>query len=130
MNKADTIIKSSNIYIGKGNEILSGFIAIKNDKIIYIGENDAINEFLSNKTKIIDCCDKLVLPGFHDSHLHFLCPDCMPIKSQSIFTDKSEEECVNGLKDVAELNRKDEWMIGAGWYHPLWNNQSCLISIH
>lgn len=123
MNKADIVIKSSNIYIGKGNEILSGFVAIKNDKIIYVGNNDSLKDFLSNKTKIIDCCDKLVLPGFHDSHLHFFMSGLYADKKVKVsFTDKSEEECVNGLKDVAELNRKDEWMIGAGWYHPLWNN--------
>ena len=119
----DIIIKSSNIYKGTGNEILSGFVAIKENKIIKIGSNDLINDYIDENTKIIDYEDKLVMPGIHDAHLHFFVSGLYTSKKVKVYyTGLSEEECVSSLKDIENLNTKDEWMIGAGWYHPLWKN--------
>ena len=121
--KANTILKSSNIYIGKGNEILSGFVAIKNEKIIYVGSNNELENYIDNNTKIIDFKDKLIMPGIHDAHLHlFLSSLYADPKVKVSIDDRSEQECIAKLKDIEKLNGKDEWMIGAGWYHTLWDD--------
>lgn len=123
MNKKSLIIKSKNIYKGIGNELFSGFIVIKEDKIVYIGSEEEINQYVDENTRIIDYKDKLVMPGIHDGHLHFFLSGLFRNKKVKVsYTDKSEEECVLGLKEIENLNSKDEWMIGTGWYHTLWDN--------
>ena len=123
MEKADYILISTNIYKGTGNEILSGFVGIKGDKILGIDVLDNINNYLSAETKVIDYKDKLIIPGIHDGHLHFFMSGLYASEKVKVsYTDKSEEECVLGLKDIEDLNSKDEWMISAGWYHTLWDN--------
>lgn len=123
MMKADTILISSNIYIGKGNSLISGFIGIKEDKILCVNSIDKLNEYVDANTKVIDFEDKLIMPGIHDCHLHFFMSGLYANKKVKVsYTDRSEQECVEGLKDIENLNSKDEWMIGAGWYHTLWDN--------
>ena len=123
MDKADIILKSSNIYKGAGNKISSGFIAIKDDIIIGFDTLDKIDDYIADNTKIIDFVDKLIMPGIHDAHLHmFLSSLYADPKIKVSFNDKSEQECINKLKDIENLNDKDEWLICAGWYHPLWDN--------
>ena len=121
--KASLILKSSNIYIGKGNKLLSGFVVIKEDKILDVCNKDKLNEYVDDGTVVIDYEDKLIMPGFHDAHLHFFMSGLYNSdKIKVSYTDKSEEECVKGLKDIEDKVSKDEWMIGAGWYHTLWDN--------
>lgn len=122
MEKANTIIKSSNIYPGKGDKLLSGFVAIKDDKIIGLDSIDKLDAYVDENTKVLDFEDKLVIPGIHDAHLHFFMSGLYANKKVKVsYTGKSEEECVRGLKDIENLNSKEEWMIGAGWYHTLWD---------
>lgn len=123
MEKANLILKSSNIYIGKGNELLSGFVAVKDDKVLGVFNDDKIDDYITSNTKLIDLKDKLIMPGIHDAHLHFFMSGLYANEKVKVsYTDKSEEECVKGLKDIENLNTKDEWMIGTGWYHTLWDN--------
>ncbi len=54
--------------------IKDGAIAIKNDKIIFVGTSD---EFLKkmkigNQTAVVDATGKLVTPGFVDPHVHLI----------------------------------------------------------
>ena len=123
MDKVDTVLKSTNIYRGLGTEIISGFVAIKDDKIVFVGPINELNNYVDKNTNVIDFEDKLLMPGIHDAHLHFFMSGLYANKKVKVsYTDKSEEECVRGLKDIEDLNSNDEWLIGAGWYHTLWNN--------
>lgn len=48
-------------------------LAIKGDKIVAVGSNKVIKTYIDKReTKIIDLKGKLVLPGFNDSHVHFI----------------------------------------------------------
>ena len=123
MKKASLILKSSNIYIGKGNEIISGFVIVNGNKIIKVGNVNNIEEYIDENTIVIDFKDKLIMPGINDAHLHFFMTGLYANKKVRVsYTDKSEEECVEGLKEIENLNSKEEWMISAGWYHTLWDN--------
>ncbi|MFR3751713.1 MAG: hypothetical protein ACLTW9_03820 [Enterocloster sp.] len=44
------------------------------------------------------------------------------------FTDASEQRCVDGLRELAERIPEDRWLVGAGWYHPLWEENPVLPS--
>ena len=45
-------------------------VVIQNDRILAVGRNEDLNIFKKTDTKIIDCKDKTVLPGFIDAHCH------------------------------------------------------------
>ncbi len=53
--------------------IHDGSVVIEGDKISAIGNNiDILNNYDINKFKEINCSEKAVLPGFVDSHTHFV----------------------------------------------------------
>ena len=68
---ADILIKSNVIFDGTEARTREGFVAIKGNRIIGTGTTGEIEEFLSNQTRILDYGDKMILPGFIDSHFHF-----------------------------------------------------------
>jgi imidazolonepropionase len=51
----------------------SGCVAIENDKIVAVGTIEEIFQYFDEgEYEIIDCKNKTVLPGFVDSHTHFV----------------------------------------------------------
>lgn len=52
-------------------EINNGFIAVKNGKILALGEGEG-KEFIDKNTIVKSEKNKIVLPGFIDSHTHLV----------------------------------------------------------
>lgn len=122
MKKSDMIIKSNAIFNGCVADPRPGIVAIRENVIQYVGDEGLMPEFLGEDTKVYDMGDKLVMPGLHDAHLHFYMSGlyASPLVKVSL-TDTSEEQCVAGLAEIADSIPKDKWLLGAGWYHPLWD---------
>ena len=123
MKAADMILKSNAIFNGCVAEPVKGIVAIRGNEIQYVGDEEMMDAYMGENTKVYDLGDKLVMPGRHDAHLHFYMSGlyASPYVHVSL-TDTSEEMCVAGLAEIADSIPKDKWLIGAGWYHPLWDN--------
>lgn len=120
-NCADLILKSTHIYPGCGNQLLSGAVAIAGNRIVYVGHENNMAEWIGAETKVIDCGEKLILPGLHDAHMHFFLAALYDSGLVHVsFDDKSADECARGLMKLAQKTDADQWLIGAGWYHTLW----------
>ncbi|MGM0640207.1 MAG: amidohydrolase [Thermotogota bacterium] len=64
------ILKDPYILKSADSEIIKKSLIIKNDEIYEIIDFSEISEKLKNSSKIIDLKDKLVLPGFINTHSH------------------------------------------------------------
>ncbi|WP_042356841.1 amidohydrolase [Bacillus rubiinfantis] len=123
MVKADTILKSNHIFTAVNKEAMDGIVAVKGNKVIYVGNSTALNEFTDSHTQIIDCTDKVVLPGFIDAHVHFLMSALFHNGTVKVIEGTSEQECVDAIGDFADKWGHDEWVATCGWYLPLWEKQ-------
>lgn len=122
MRKADKIIISKAIFNGVSQQLINGMVAICGNEIEYVGDCSKLEELRSEQTEVIDAGDKLVMPAFHDAHIHMYMSGIYASPLVHVnFTDHSATECVEGLKELAERVDKDKWLIGAGWYHTLWD---------
>jgi len=74
--KADLIINASIIACcteGEGAGIIEkGYVAVKDGKIIAVGEGNAPREMEGPETKVIDAAGKTVTPGLIDAHTHLV----------------------------------------------------------
>lgn len=74
--KADLVINASVIVTcaeGEGAGIIeNGYVAVKDGRIISLGEGNAPAEMKGPDTKIIDAAGKTVTPGLIDSHTHLV----------------------------------------------------------
>lgn len=124
MRSADIILKSRAIFTGYAEQPFSGCVVIAGNRIEYVGSDEAIlNEYVAAGAKVYDMGDRLIMPGLHDAHLHFYMSGLYASPYVKVsFTDTSEKQCVDGMRDFAETIPKERWLIGAGWYHPLWDD--------
>ncbi|MBI1858635.1 MAG: imidazolonepropionase [Candidatus Melainabacteria bacterium] len=71
--------------------IRDGAIGIKSGKIVFVGTNLAAKKYRKNAKKIIDAKNKVVMPGFVDSHTH------------AIFAGTRENEFLKKLQGIPYL---------------------------
>lgn len=119
---ADYLLKSNAIFTSTGDETFAGAVAVAGNRIVYVGNEEGAVPFIGPDTKVLELGDQMVVPGFHDSHVHFF-QSAIYRSPYVVFCEgRSEQECVDALKAVESVRGKDEWMISYGWYHSLWDD--------
>ncbi|MBK8618908.1 MAG: hypothetical protein IPN96_17725 [Anaerolineales bacterium] len=71
-SKADFIIRNARIFTGDETNPLAEAVAVKGNRIVFVGTNDGANEFQGESTRVIDGEGRTVTPGFIDLALPFI----------------------------------------------------------
>ena len=113
-NFADLVLQNGAIYTVDKNRSWAEAIAIKDGIIVFIGTNSSANDFIGNKTKIINLKNKMVIPGMQDVHIH---PISGGILSASCDLNglSTIAEYRTTISDYANANPDLEWILGGGW---------------
>lgn len=98
------------------NKTVHSAVAIQNNKIIAVGNDQQIIKTANAMTHIIDLEGKTVLPGFIDSHLHVLGYG-FSFEAVDLFGVESQSELIDKCKDYIEKNNipKGTWLLGRGF---------------
>lgn len=106
--QADLVIRNGRWVCVQSGEIIPGTdIAIKRDRIAYVGEN--ASHSIGDQTKVIDAKDKYLVPGLLDGHMHVesgmltvteFVRAVIPYGTTGMFVDPHEIANVFGLKGV------------------------------
>jgi predicted amidohydrolase YtcJ len=114
---ADLILTNASIYTVDASRSWADSLAIKNGDIAYVGAHDGLNKFIGPETKVFDLQGKLVLPGFHDCHVHPL--DGGKAQSEcQLDQAKNLSELIERVKKFATSHPEATWITGAGWALP------------
>jgi len=91
-------------------------VAIRDGKILEVGENTTIKPFIGHNTYVIDLKGKTVLPGFHDAHchMHMFGAQLSQVNCRSPPV-KSIGEIIAMLREKAENTLIDRWIVGWGY---------------
>ncbi|WP_458355416.1 amidohydrolase [Peribacillus frigoritolerans] len=119
---ADIIISSNAVFTGLSDQPEPASIAITDNKIIAIGTEDEVKSYSGENTKIYQYNDKLIIPGFHDFHLHMM-DGAVSMNSANLFSARSEEEALEMIREFAESHSEDPWIIGTSWDAGYWDTQ-------
>jgi hypothetical protein len=94
-------------------------IAVLGNKIVAVGTTKEIRALATKKTRVIDAKGKLVLPGFNDSHVHFLMGG-FSLSNVDLRDAKSPEEFAKRISDFAKKIPKGQWIVEGNWDHEKW----------
>ena len=117
---ADAIYINGNIYtVDKDFSVVSA-IAVKDGKILYVGEDtEAIADFASVNTTVVDLEGRTVIPGLIESHMHYL---MLGANAEAIdIFNKPKAEILEKVKAEAERLDDGEWICAMGWNNVLWD---------
>ncbi len=96
-------------------------VAIYGNRIIAVGSSKDIKKLASSGTRTIDAKKQLVLPGFNDSHVHFLSGG-FQLSSVDLRDADSQQEFAERIRRFAERVPSGRWITGGDWDHERWPN--------
>ncbi|HWI50187.1 MAG TPA: amidohydrolase [Rummeliibacillus sp.] len=122
MTVATKIIKGNRIFTGLANEPQKLAIAIQDNRILAVDHWENIVSWQGESTEVIEVGDKLVMPGFHDAHMHIMLGSVFSTQAVSLFDATSAEEAIQMVVDYAKTQTTRDWIIGTGWDHTAWGD--------
>ncbi len=111
---ADFVLTNASIYTVDASRSWADSLAVKNGDIAYVGNREGLSKLIGTDTKVFNLQGKLVLPGFHDSHVHPL-DGGKALAQCRLDQAKSPGEMLEMIGKYAASHPQEEWVVGSGW---------------
>ncbi|HVH58645.1 MAG TPA: amidohydrolase [Vicinamibacterales bacterium] len=120
-NPLTLAVVNARVWTGEPSLPWAEAIAVSGDRIAAVGTNDEIRR-LSSAVTPIDAAGKLVLPGFIDTHVHFV-DGGFRLASVQLRDAKTRDEFVSRIQAFAATVPPGTWITGGDWDHSLWGGE-------
>jgi predicted amidohydrolase YtcJ len=115
----DLILVNGNIYTVNERQPHAKAIAVKKDRIAFVGSNEDAKKLASDKTRIIDLRGHTLVPGMTDSHCHIFGIGEREMNLNLEGTN-SREDFLAKVKARVDQTERGKWIIGRGWIETFW----------
>jgi len=112
------ILHNATIYTLEDKIEMVEAIAIKDNKILAIGDFDTLCREFGHINNKIDLQGKTVIPGITDAHIH-LEKYAFSIMKVDCETE-SKSECLQRIDSRIQMSNPGEWILGHGWNQNNW----------
>ena len=111
---ANLVLHGGGVYTVDAARSWAEAVAIRAGRIVYVGPNAGLAPWIGPQTRRIDLHGKMLLPGFHDSHVH-LVGGGIELGECDLNGMTKLEEILDALRKFAERNPQKKWIRGGGW---------------
>ncbi len=117
----DVAFKNGIVVTVNDKDKVAQAVGIKGNKIVFVGNNQDIEELIDEKTKVIDLKGRALLPGLIDSHYHPILSGFFGEKSNSSIINiafkncKSVDDIKNKIMDAVAVKKPGEWVSMMGY---------------
>src|SRR5437660_12242339 len=115
----DLIFVNGNIYTVNERQPRAEAVAVKKDRIAFVGLNEDAKKLASDKTRIVDLRGRTVVPGMTDSHCHIFGIGERKMNLNLEGTN-SREDFLAKVKARVDQTERGQWIIGRGWIETFW----------
>jgi predicted amidohydrolase YtcJ len=116
---ADIVFKNGNVYTANDKAAKAQAIAVKGDRIVFVGTNAAAQKFVGANTRVVDLRGNTVLPGFTDAHQH-LSGVGQREMTLNLEGTTSLDDLLAKVKVRVDQTKPGEWVTGRGWIETHW----------
>ncbi len=115
----DRILVGGSVWTGDARHPRAEAIAIEGSRITAAGGADEIRRLAGPDTEIVELDGRFVMPGFIDTHTHFL-EGGLRLASVDLRDAATPEEFTRRLSEYAGTVPPGTWILGGDWDHELW----------
>jgi predicted amidohydrolase YtcJ len=111
---ADLVLRGGAVYTVDGARSWAEAVAVSKGRIVFVGADASASPWIGPSTKVLDLAGKMVLPGFHDSHVHPVSGGVEALEC-NLNGLTTQAAILERIKSYAAANPKRPWIRGGGW---------------
>ena len=111
---ADVVFRGGGVYTVDAARSWAESVAVRAGRIVYVGPESGVAKWIGPETRHIDLKGKMLLPGFHDSHVH-LVGGGMELGECDLNGLATLEQVLDAVREFAKRHPEKKWIRGGGW---------------
>ncbi len=120
---ADLVLYDGHVVTESSRQPEAQAIAVMGQRIAAVGSNAEIRALTGSHTRTIDLHGMTVVPGFIDSHAHFLdTGEALSELDLSAAKAPTWADVVRLVAAAAKRAKPGEWIVGNGWHQEHWTH--------
>jgi hypothetical protein len=112
----DLIVYNAKVYTADGAGTFAEAVAVQGNQILKVGSNREIKRLRRMTTTVIDAHGGAVLPGFNDSHVHFI-GGGLGLDQVNLLEATTLDEIGRTIREFAAAHPDRPWVTGRGWFY-------------
>jgi predicted amidohydrolase YtcJ len=111
---ADLVFRNGVIWTVDADNPSAEAVATSGDRILFVGSNQHIRKYITNKPKVIDLEGQFLVPGFNDNHVHFEKTGRL-LYGLNLLDVPEEQEFADRIRAVDARYPPGSWITGGDW---------------
>jgi len=112
---ADLVVVNGVVYPGAAAPTAQA-VAVRGKEVIRVGTSDEVRALAGPQTTVVDAKGGTVMPGFNDSHVHFLSGG-EALDQVDLFGAGNVREAQQAIVSFAQKQPDRPWVMGRGWLY-------------
>ena len=121
-DSADLVLQGGVVWTGVPGEAVAEAVAVRDGKIQAVGTAADLRAFVGPVTEVVELEGRMVVPGFIDSHTHFI-PGGFQLSSVDLRDAATPDEFARRIGAFAETVPPGSWITGGDWDHEMWGGE-------
>jgi hypothetical protein len=121
-NCADIVVVNAAVWTGVRGAPDAQGVAARGGRILAVGSIQEVNRTIGPRTRVVDAGGKMLVPGFIDSHVHFVTGGAS-LASVQLRDARTPAEFVRRIRDYARTLPAGAWITEGNWDHSLWGGE-------
>ncbi len=115
-------IVNARVWTGVSRRPWAEAVAVRGDRIASVGSSAEIRKLAVPSTRVIDAHGAMLVPGFIDSHVHFI-DGGFRLSSVQLRDARTPGEFIARIKAFAATLPVGAWITGGDWDHTPWGGE-------
>ena len=111
---ADLVVTNCHVWTGASEPSEAEAVAILGERIVAVGTAAEVGAWQGPKTKVIDGRGRRAVPGFNDSHVHFLSGG-QQLENVDLRDAATLQEFARRVEKYRVTLADKEWIVGGNW---------------
>ena len=115
-------VVNARVWTGDARRPWADAIAVRGDRLAAVGSSAEIRKLATSDTRVIDARGGMIVPGFIDTHVHFV-DGGRRLASVQLRNARTPEEFTARIKAFAATRPPGTWIVGGDWDHEQWGGE-------
>lgn len=116
---ADAVYRNAKVYTVDSRDSVQQAIAVRDGRIVYVGTDSGVGQFIGARTAVNDLHGRMVMPGLVDGHMHPLAGGTTLMKCNLNYerlTVVQVQTRIQACLDSSKDREPDAWLEVSNWF--------------